>query len=120
MTKHVTNSMHVQAVAAAEAQRATRRGQCVAVQPPGTIVNEVSVSPDGKFFATCGSPLGHVAVWHTASSLLVRRLQAHPDDAGIGVPCHAWSPDGSQLATGDMVGTIVVRDVATGAIKLRL
>lgn len=117
MAALVTDRMHLQAFAAAEAQRANPDGQKVAEHPSGDVVEQVSVAPDGVLFATTGEK-GHVAVWHTATCLLARTLQGW--DTGIGVFCHAWSSDSSRIATGDAKGNIVVWDVATGAVKVSL
>ena len=72
MATRVTDRMHVQATAAAEVQGATPEGQKVAVHPRGGVVGQVSVSPDGKLFATCGEH-GHVAVRDTATSFVFTR-----------------------------------------------
>lgn len=95
----------MQATAAAEMQRTPPDGQKLDVHPQGCSVTHVSVSPDGELFATCGQH-GHVALWHNRTSLLVRTLQGCV--AGQHVFCHAWSPGGSQLATGDMSGSVTV------------
>ena len=109
--------MHLPATASAKKQRATPGGQRVPVHPHEHRVERLSVSPDGKLFATSNWH-GYVAVWHIATSLLVRTLQGCK-----GTNCHAWSPDGSQLATGctsDNASCILVWDVATGAVKVAL
>ena len=67
MAIRVTESLHVQAKAAADAQRPALGGQKL-TQGSGYILDNLSVSPDGKFFATCGQS-AHVAVWHTPTSL---------------------------------------------------
>lgn len=96
MAAFVTSRMHVQAIASAKAQRAAPSGHRLASQPEGRMLH-VSVSPVGKFFATCGAS-GHLAVWHTPTYLLVRSLQ--DSDRRQFFASLAWSPDGSHLATG--------------------
>ena len=66
-----TDRMHVQVTAAAEAQRSTPEGQRVAENSRGGSLEYVPVSAHGKLFATSGED-GHVAVWHTPTSLRVR------------------------------------------------
>ena len=53
--------MHVQATAAAEAQRRNLRGQRVAAQGDVDVFCRVAMSPDGQVFATCGRDFDYVS-----------------------------------------------------------
>lgn len=119
LATQVTKRAHVKATTAADVQRAAPDGRNVAVDRS---VAQVPVSPDGTLFATCGT-CGHVAVWHTPTSLRVRELHKHNRNQQFG--CLAWSPDSSQLATGGgnrdlTTGNIMLWDVATGVVKVTL
>ena len=107
VAKCVTTQWYVQASAASEAQRATPEGQKVTKNLSGGTVRQVSVSPDGKLFSTCGHH-GHVVVWNTATVNVVRTLRGYEADKVIS--CQVWSPDGSLLTTG-CDGTLAVWDV---------
>ena len=115
MATPVTTRMHVQATAAAAAQRATPEGQKETEGLGMCVVGQVSVSSDGVLFATSGHH-GHVAVWYTATFKLVRTLQGYC--LGKHVYCNAWSPVGGLLATGSYDGTVTVWDVTTGAVHV--
>ena len=60
---------------------------------------------------------GHVAVWHSGSAMLVRRLQ----NLSANATHLAWSPEGSQLAVpSTRDGTVTVCNVLTGAVEATL
>jgi WD40 repeat protein len=90
----------VQAAAAAEAARGREEGQIIAAHSKRERLQEVEVSRDGKWFATCGQR-GHAAVWDISTGTHVRTLHGNTDY----ICCVAWSPDGCLLATGSSFGT---------------
>jgi WD40 repeat protein len=59
-------------------------------------VNDVAVSPDGGTLATASATDNTVKLWQVASGHLVRTINA----AGAAVNAVAWSPDGTELASG--------------------
>lgn len=85
--------MHMQATAAAEAQRSEQHGQKVHVGQGTEKLWAAALSSDGQMFATC-LDFGHVAVWHTATGMLMRTLQASTTHTAT-FRCAAWSPDGA-------------------------
>jgi len=69
----------------------------------GSPVNQVSVSPDGKFAVSCGKD-NLVKMWSTESGKLVSTLTGH----NTFVNCVVISPDNKWIITGDMDGTVKI------------
>jgi WD40 repeat protein len=77
----------------------------VSTQPYSFAVNCTATSPDGRLRLIVGDePTTHIVDSDTGLSL--RELQGHKDH---GFAC-AWSPCGTQIATGNQDGTIQVWD----------
>lgn len=74
-------------------------------------VRAATVSPDGRWLATCGNDL-LVKLWSAADGKPVRAFTGHT--------CHvynlAFHPNGQHLASGDLKGNVKHWDLATGAM----
>lgn len=107
--------------------------QVLAWKPDGTrawsvgaeaLVNRLVVSPGGEWVASAQDDLT-VRVWEAATGKLVRKLEAeHAPRTRIGrastLYSVAFSPDGRWIASGDRVGVVCVREVATGKVVQKL
>lgn len=88
----------------------TETGQQVStITPDQGELNQVSVSPDGKFVASCGEQ-NDPRIWNLRSESAVRTLIGHSG----GVYSIAWSSDGRKIATGGEDGTARVWDASNG------
>ncbi|CAN5617004.1 PD40 domain-containing protein [soil metagenome] len=79
------------------------------IQGYETKVKAMGFAPNAKRFATGGSPL--VTVWNCTGATgpegtTPKQLKFHKGD----VEAIAWSPDGDHLASGDIVGRLVISD----------
>ncbi len=88
------------------------------------LVNRLAVSPDGVLIATAQDDLT-VRLWDAGTGRLVRKLQGeHAPRTRLGrnstLYCVAFSPDGRWIASGDRVGGVCVREVATGKLLHKL
>lgn len=73
-------------------------------------IRAVSVSPDGRFLASCGNDL-KVKLWQMSDGAFVREFVGHERHI-YNVVFH---PSGQRLVSGDLVGKFFDWDVATGA-----
>jgi WD40 repeat protein/DNA-binding SARP family transcriptional activator len=116
--------LSLQAVAAAdtlEARNALRQALpelhsalTIAAHEPGGSPG-ASYSPDGKLLASIGVD-GTAKIWSADTGELVRSLSGDPDTVGYDI---AFSPDGRLLAA-SWISQVLVWDVATGELRLRL
>ena len=70
------------------------------------LVNDVTISPDGKTFAT-GSWDNTVRIWDRVTSQLIAKLEPEPEGDCYAV---AFSPDGTRLASAYSTGMIHIWD----------
>lgn len=82
-------------------------------------IRRLAVSPDGKTLASIADDM-RTKLWDAATGQLRHTLEDHqpmtPHDFPSMLYAVAFSPDGRLLATGDKVGHIVIREVATGKL----
>ena len=83
-------------------------------------VSAVAYSPDGRTLATSGN-WGEIRLWDAVTGLHKETLEGitaqRPQTASghtSGVSAIAYSPDGSTIATGDLIGEIRLWDAETG------
>jgi len=74
-------------------------------------VQSLALSPDGKTIAS-GSADHTIALWHSASGKLLRRLKFHSED----VTALAFSPDGKILASGSDDSWIGLWNLTSGTL----
>jgi WD40 repeat protein len=84
------------------------------LEPAGS-VSSMAFSPDGKTFASVGDS---IELWDPASGAPLRTFSGH---GGITpgyerVMSAVFSPDGKSLLTGDLDGTAMIWDVASGKV----
>jgi WD40 repeat protein len=89
------------------------------VEPASAITNTtqlvyVAWSPDGRMLAGA-SVARELYLWDAATHRLLKTFPDARRHRGV-----AWSPDSKEVATVNDLGVIVVRDVATGDVRLRL
>jgi WD40 repeat protein/tRNA A-37 threonylcarbamoyl transferase component Bud32 len=72
----------------------------------GLPFSDVEFSPDGQRLVTAGAS-GTVTLWHVGAWRPILRLEGHHYDIDGGL---AFSPDGVYLASGDLVGNVIVWD----------
>ena len=90
---------------------------------PETFGNAITLSPNGRFFATgCdleakGSKPQLISIWDAATGeLLLRGPDGH--DAKVTTGALAFSPDGKKLLWGDKKETINLWDLETGEVRI--
>jgi WD40 repeat protein len=74
------------------------------------VIRRVAVSADGKLLATCGRDQ-FVRIWNTADGKPVARHQHTCDVLAV-----TFTPDGTQIAFGDLYGKLFALDFAAGKI----
>jgi WD40 repeat protein/3',5'-cyclic AMP phosphodiesterase CpdA len=82
---------------------------------PGSAVQSVSVSADGRWLAS-GDADGAVKLWDAEEGHLLRSLEGHPG----GVQCVAFSPDARWLASGGADGAVRVWEAESGKLQRTL
>lgn len=100
-------------------QRKRSRGQRISAKDLSSVL-QVAVSPDGKWFATCGF-IGYpypqesfASVWEVATGMRARDIVEY-SDVKCEVSSVAWSPDGSLLAISSGICSARLVDAHTGA-----
>ncbi|MCQ3931182.1 MAG: hypothetical protein DPW16_12055 [Chloroflexi bacterium] len=80
-------------------------------------VKLVSWSPDGKFLAVSyfGSYHDYIIIWNTEDFGIVSTLEI--DEEIYRVSSLTWNPIGSQIASGDSEGRIVIWDTLSGEVS---
>jgi eukaryotic-like serine/threonine-protein kinase len=78
--------------------------------PDFGVINDVAFSPDGKTLVTTGRLLGHVMLWDASTGKEIRTLSGHTNAVNRVV----FSPDGLQLASADLDGTVKIWSAAGG------
>jgi WD40 repeat protein/uncharacterized caspase-like protein len=80
---------------------------------PGTGVNVLAFSPDGKMLASVNSE-NDVKIQDVATGRVLQTFSAYTKNFGGGVNAMTFSPGGRYVTTGDFSGVIKFWDVATG------
>jgi len=87
-----------------------------------SLVQEVAVSPNGRFVASVGFRNDDWKIWDAASGELHRAVATH-DGTGAHrgrLRAVAFSPCGQRLATGDSTGAVILWDSRTGEAEHRM
>ena len=102
-TQHQGGAAQISTDAAAETPE-------LVVQLPQVRVDQIALSPDGRFALSCGG--GTLLLWHVATGKQLRRFAVH---SGV-VTCIAFSPDGRFALSGGDDRIARLWDIATGTV----
>lgn len=91
----------------------------VALQGATLTVGSVAYSPDGKHLAMgagwIDQPFGELRLWDVGKGRMIATVQA-----AKGLRSVAFSPDGKHLASGELDGTVPLRDPTNGEVRATL